>query len=49
MKWGGFVWFVQVKAVAEDMNLGFLGMGFNPMNELHQVPIMPKVRKERGD
>ncbi|KAH9318663.1 hypothetical protein KI387_020432 [Taxus chinensis] len=34
----------QVKAVAEEMGIGFLGIGFQPKWELKDIPIMPKGR-----
>ncbi|XP_068645413.1 glutamate--cysteine ligase, chloroplastic-like [Aristolochia californica] len=34
----------QVKAVAEDIGIGFLGVGFQPKWELKDIPIMPKGR-----
>lgn len=36
----------QVKAVAEEMGLGFLGIGFHPKLPVDAVPIMPKGRYE---
>lgn len=36
----------QVKAVAEEMGIGFLGIGFHPKWELKDIPIMPKGRYE---
>ncbi|KAK9147525.1 hypothetical protein Scep_006282 [Stephania cephalantha] len=33
----------QVKAVAEEMGIGFLGIGFQPKWALKDIPIMPKV------
>lgn len=33
----------QVKAVAEEMGIGFLGIGFQPKWERNDIPIMPKV------
>lgn len=35
---------VQVKAVAEEMGIGFLGTGFQPKWGLKDIPIMPKVK-----
>ena len=35
------VW--QVKAVGEEMGIGFLGLGFQPKWALSDIPIMPKV------
>eukprot|EP00850_Spirogloea_muscicola_P025182 SM002394S07880 [mRNA] locus=s2394:462:1543:+ [translate_table: standard] len=35
---------LQVKAVAEDLKLGFMGMGFNPKWRIADIPIMPKGR-----
>ncbi|PKI53989.1 hypothetical protein CRG98_025600, partial [Punica granatum] len=32
----------QVKAVAEEMGIGFLGIGFQPKWGLKEIPIMPK-------
>ncbi|BBM97652.1 glutamate--cysteine ligase [Marchantia polymorpha subsp. ruderalis] len=34
----------QVKAVAEDLGLGFLGIGFNPKWPVSEIPVMPKGR-----
>jgi|TARA_B100000315_G_scaffold146558_1_gene135485 glutamate--cysteine ligase len=34
----------QVKAVAEEMDVGFLGLGFDPKWRREDVPIMPKGR-----
>ncbi|CAM6115607.1 unnamed protein product [Calypogeia fissa] len=34
----------QVKAVAEEMNLGFLGIGFQPKWPVPAIPVMPKGR-----
>ncbi|KAL2650472.1 hypothetical protein R1flu_018600 [Riccia fluitans] len=36
----------QVKAVAEEMGIGFLGIGFNPKWSIPDIPIMPKGRYE---
>lgn len=36
----------QVKAVTEEMGIGFLGMGFQPKWKLSDIPIMPKGRYE---
>lgn len=36
----------QVKAVAEEMGIGFLGIGFQPKWERKDIPIMPKGRYE---
>lgn len=36
----------QVKAVAEDLGIGFLGIGFQPKWGLKDIPIMPKGRYE---
>ncbi|XP_020974841.1 glutamate--cysteine ligase, chloroplastic isoform X2 [Arachis ipaensis] len=33
----------QVKAVAEEMGIGFLGIGFQPKWGIKDIPIMPKV------
>lgn len=33
----------QVKAVAEEMGIGFLGIGFQPKWGLKDIPVMPKV------
>lgn len=33
----------QVKAVAEELGLGFLGIGFHPKWRLTDIPVMPKV------
>ncbi|KAG6409282.1 hypothetical protein SASPL_127319 [Salvia splendens] len=34
----------QVKAVAEEMGIGFLGIGFQPTRRREDIPIMPKGR-----
>lgn len=34
---------VKVKAVAEEMGIGFLGIGFQPKWGLKDIPVMPKV------
>ncbi|QHN93046.1 hypothetical protein S245_060427 [Arachis hypogaea] len=34
----------QVKAVPEEMGIGFLGMGFQPKWGIKDIPIMPNVR-----
>ncbi|XP_017698922.1 glutamate--cysteine ligase, chloroplastic-like isoform X2 [Phoenix dactylifera] len=34
----------EVKAVAEELGIGFLGIGFQPKWELKDIPIMPKGR-----
>ncbi|CAL9199821.1 glutamate--cysteine ligase A, chloroplastic-like isoform X2 [Musa acuminata AAA Group] len=36
----------QVKAVAEELGLGFLGIGFHPKWRLTDIPVMPKGRYE---
>ncbi|XP_059638886.1 glutamate--cysteine ligase, chloroplastic [Cornus florida] len=36
----------QVKAVAEEMGIGFLGIGFQPKWGVKDIPIMPKGRYE---
>uniref|UniRef100_A0A166JB17 Glutamate--cysteine ligase n=1 Tax=Daucus carota subsp. sativus TaxID=79200 RepID=A0A166JB17_DAUCS len=36
----------QVKAVAEEMGIGFLGIGFQPKWERKDIPVMPKGRYE---
>lgn len=36
-------WMQQVKAVAEEMGIGFLGIGFQPKWGIKDIPIMPKV------
>jgi glutamate--cysteine ligase len=36
----------QVKAVAEEMGIGFLGIGFQPKWRLKDIPVMPKGRYE---
>ena len=38
-----FFW--QVKAVAEEMGIGFLGIGFQPKWGLLDIPVMPKVTR----
>ena len=35
---------VQVKAVAREMDVGFLGLGFDPKWRREDVPVMPKGR-----
>lgn len=37
---------LQVKAVAEEMGIGFIGLGFQPKWERKDIPIMPKVKKK---
>lgn len=38
-------WFFdQVKAVATEMGIGFLGIGFQPKWGLKDIPVMPKVQ-----
>lgn len=39
------VFLSQVKSVAEDLGLGFAGMGFDPKWPLEARPHMPKVSK----
>ena len=34
----------QVKAIAEEIDVGFLGLGFDPKWSVEQTPMMPKVR-----
>ncbi len=34
----------QVKSVSEQLGIGFLGVGFNPLTPRQEVPIMPKGR-----
>ena len=34
----------QIKTVAEDLDVGFLGMGFHPKWSLADMPVMPKQR-----
>ena len=34
----------ETKAVADELNLGFLGLGFSPIWTREQVPVMPKGR-----
>ncbi|XP_039050602.1 glutamate--cysteine ligase, chloroplastic-like isoform X2 [Hibiscus syriacus] len=36
----------QVKAVAEEMGIGFLGIGFQPKLGIKDIPVMPKGRYE---
>lgn len=38
-----YVYLFQVKAVAEEMGLGFLGIGFEPKWPISSIPMMPKV------
>jgi glutamate--cysteine ligase len=35
---------IEVKAVADELRLGFLGLGFSPLWARDQVPVMPKGR-----
>lgn len=35
---------VAVKAAADPLNIGFLGLGFQPLTKLEDVPMMPKGR-----
>ncbi|RWW35101.1 hypothetical protein GW17_00000106 [Ensete ventricosum] len=35
--------YIPVKAVAEELGLGFLGIGFQPKWRLNDIPVMPKV------
>lgn len=35
---------LQVKAICEEMNIGFLGVGFDPKWEIKNIPVMPKDR-----
>ena len=35
---------MQVKSIAEQMGIAFLGLGFDPITPLSEVPIMPKQR-----
>lgn len=34
----------QVKAIGDEMGIGFLGMGFHPTAKRDDIPIMPKAR-----
>lgn len=34
---------IQVKAVAEELGIGFLGIGFQPKWGVKDIPMMPKV------
>lgn len=34
----------QVKSIAEEMGIGFVGLGFDPKHTLDEIPIMPKGR-----
>ncbi|XP_042751816.1 glutamate--cysteine ligase, chloroplastic [Lactuca sativa] len=36
----------QVKVVAKEMGIGFIGIGFEPKMERNDIPIMPKGRYE---
>ncbi|CAN0907634.1 Glutamate--cysteine ligase, chloroplastic [Linum grandiflorum] len=38
----------QVKAVAEEMGIGFLGIGFQPKWGIKDIPIMPKTWTSQG-
>jgi glutamate--cysteine ligase len=33
-----------VRTVADKLNIGFLGLGFNPKHSLEEIPLMPKGR-----
>jgi gamma-glutamylcysteine synthetase len=35
--------FMQVKAVSEEIGVGFAGVGFQPKWPVDAIPIMPKV------
>ncbi len=35
---------MQVREIADPLGIGFLGVGFDPLNKLEDVPIMPKGR-----
>lgn len=35
---------LQVKAVAEEMGIGFIGIGFQPKLKRNDIPIVPKVK-----
>ena len=34
----------QVKSIAEELDIGFLGMGFDPKWRIDEIPVMPKDR-----
>ncbi|KAK3266226.1 glutamate--cysteine ligase, partial [Cymbomonas tetramitiformis] len=34
----------QVKAIAEELGVGFLGLGFQPKHTVEEIPVMPKGR-----
>ena len=34
----------QVKTIAEELGVGFLGVGFDPKHSIDQIPMMPKGR-----
>ena len=34
----------EVKTVADELGLGFLGLGFSPLWRRDEVPVMPKAR-----
>ncbi len=34
----------QVKSICEEMDLGFLGVGFDPKWAIKDIPVMPKDR-----
>jgi hypothetical protein len=38
-----FLWLVKVKAMTEEMGIGFMGIGFQPKWPVSAIPIMPKV------
>jgi glutamate--cysteine ligase len=35
---------MQVREVGDELGIGFLGLGFNPMWKLDDIPVMPKGR-----
>lgn len=35
---------MQTKAIAAELGVAFLGLGFDPKTRLEEVPIMPKER-----
>ncbi len=37
---------IQVREIADPLGIGFLGLGFDPLHKLEDVPIMPKGRYE---
>ena len=38
----------QVRSICEELDIAFLGLGFDPKWRLEEVPRMPKVRAWEG-